>query len=94
MVIPLYLSYLLLPILLVALGSFGQSWTNSLLPSGFTLRWFQELLADGSFRRAFWTSLYVALGTCVATALLATPLGAARGAPRPQEATPPSAAVT
>jgi putative spermidine/putrescine transport system permease protein len=74
MVIPLYLTYLLLPIGLVAIGSFGQSWTNSLLPTGFTLRWFQELLADGSFRRAFWTSLYVALGTCAATALLATPL--------------------
>ena len=74
MIIPIYLTYLLLPIALVVVGAFGESWTNSLLPSGFTFRWFSDLLADGSFRRAFWTSLWVACGTCVAAALLATPL--------------------
>lgn len=74
MTIALYLAYLLLPIALLAVGAFGESWTNSLLPSGFTLRWFGDLIADGSFRRAFWTSLLVAAGTCAAAAVLATPL--------------------
>jgi len=86
MVIAVFLCYLLVPILLLVVGAFGQSWTNTLLPSGFTLRWFEELLADGSFRRAFFTSFWVAAGTCVVAALLATPLAyalhhrAARGA--------------
>lgn len=74
MVVTLYLIYLLLPIALLALGSVGEVWTNTLLPTGVTLRWFGELAADASFRRAFGTSLIVALATCVGTALLAVPL--------------------
>jgi putative spermidine/putrescine transport system permease protein len=74
MAVALYLVYLLLPIGLLALGSFGEVWTNTLLPTGFTLRWFAEVAGDPSFRRAFVTSLLVALWTCVATAVLAVPL--------------------
>lgn len=74
MAIFLYLSYLLLPIALIILGSFGEVWTNTLLPSGFTGRWFAEVAADTSFRRAFVTSLQVALWTCLGCAVLATPL--------------------
>lgn len=74
MILALYLAYLLLPIVLLAVGAFGESWTNSIFPSGFTLRWFAEVFADASFRRAFWTSLGVAAGTCAGAALLAIPL--------------------
>jgi putative spermidine/putrescine transport system permease protein len=74
MAVALYLVYLLLPIGLLALGSVGEVWTNTLLPTGFTLRWFAEVAGDPSFRRAFVTSLLVALWTCVATAVLAVPL--------------------
>jgi putative spermidine/putrescine transport system permease protein len=70
----LYLTYLIIPILLLILGSFGQTWTNTLLPSGFTLDWYRELLADGSFRRAFIVSMGVVTGTCVLCTLLAVPL--------------------
>ena len=34
---------LLLPIVLLIVGSFGQSWTNTLLPSGVTSHWYSEM---------------------------------------------------
>lgn len=70
----LYLVYLLIPILLLFLGSFGETWTNTLLPSGFTLDWYRELWSDGSFRRAFVVSMEVVAGTCVFCTMLAVPL--------------------
>ncbi len=70
----LYLLYLVAPIALLAVGSFGSSWTSTLLPTGFTTRWYGEVVADPSFRRAFWTSLTVALSTCAITAVIGLPL--------------------
>ena len=69
-----YAIYLLLPIVLLLVGSFGQSWTNSLLPSGITERWYLDLWLDVSFRKAFVNSLLVAMSACVINALLAVPL--------------------
>lgn len=77
--------YLVLPILLLMVGSVGGSWTNSLLPQGLTGRWYLDLWQDPSFRRAFVNSLVVALSACAIDALLALPLayalyhGARRG---------------
>lgn len=70
----IYLLYLFIPIVLLFVGSFGGSWTNTLLPSGITLDWYRELLGEGSFRRAFVVSLEVVTATCVACTLLAVPL--------------------
>lgn len=70
----IYGLYLLLPIALLFLGSFGGSWTNTLLPEGWTTHWYVDLWNDMSFRRAFWTSLLVALLACVVNAVLAVPL--------------------
>lgn len=70
----LYLVYLFLPLALLLLGSFGERWTNTLLPEGATLRWYADLLNDGSFRRAFFVSLSVCITTCIVTALLGLPL--------------------
>ena len=70
----IYLLYLFIPIVLLFVGSFGETWTNSLLPSGMTLDWYRELLDDGSFRRAFIVSLEVVFATCVACTLVAVPL--------------------
>ena len=70
----LYGLYLLLPMALLLLGSFGESWTNTLLPHGFTVRWFVELWQDTSFRKAFANSLTVALSACAINVLLAVPL--------------------
>ena len=74
MVIGLYLAYLLLPIALLLVGSFGEVWTNTMFPTGVSGRWYADVLSDTSFRRAFWTSLQVAIATCAIAALLATPL--------------------
>lgn len=69
-----YLLYLFTPIVLLFVGSFGETWTNSLLPSGATLRWYEELLDEGSFRRAFVVSLEVVAATCVICTVIAVPL--------------------
>jgi putative spermidine/putrescine transport system permease protein len=58
-----YLAYLVAPILLLLVGSFGGLWLNTLLPTGFTGRWYLEVAADPSFRRAFNASLFVAAAT-------------------------------
>ncbi|PAJ81324.1 ABC transporter permease [Burkholderia ubonensis] len=66
--------YLLLPIALLLIGSVGQSWTNTLLPSGFTGHWFADLAANRSFTRAFGVSLMVALACCALNAVVGLPL--------------------
>ncbi|OMG74387.1 ABC transporter permease [Burkholderia ubonensis] len=66
--------YLLLPIALLLIGSVGQSWTNTLLPSGITGHWFADLAANGSFTRAFGVSLMVALACCALNAVVGLPL--------------------
>lgn len=71
----LYLAYLLAPIALLAVGSVGAVWSNTLLPSGgLTARWYLDVWHDRSFRLAFATSLEVAAATVVLCALLGAPL--------------------
>lgn len=70
----LYLVYLATPILLLIIGSFGERWTNTLIPQGFTLEWYRALYEDPTFRRAFVVSLQVVVVTCVANALIGLPL--------------------
>jgi len=69
-----YCLYLALPMLLLFIGAFGETWTNTLWPHGLTLRWFSELWEDASFRRGFLTSLTVALTTCFCNTILSVPL--------------------
>ncbi|MBU0724625.1 MAG: ABC transporter permease subunit [Alphaproteobacteria bacterium] len=78
----LYLIYLAAPIVMLAVGSFGESWTNTLFPTGLTTRWYEEVYNDPSFRRAFLTSLQVVLATCVIDALIGVPLAYALHAAR------------
>lgn len=70
----LYLAYLFIPMILLFVGSFGETWTNTLLPKGFTGDWYIELWGEGSFRRAFIVSIEVVAATCVCCTLLAVPL--------------------
>lgn len=74
MIVAAYLFYIFLPIILLIVGSFGDNWTNTLLPSGFSFRWYIDAWNDPSFRRAFLTSLEVAVSTCVIVTVLAVPL--------------------
>ncbi|ASW03198.1 ABC transporter permease (plasmid) [Paraburkholderia aromaticivorans] len=73
-VVVLFAIYMLLPIALLLIGAFGETWTNTLLPTGITGHWFAELAANASFRRAFGVSLMVALACCCAAALTGLPL--------------------
>lgn len=66
--------YLLLPIVLLMVGSVGSSWTNSLLPTGITSQWYFDLWMDPSFRKAFTTSLVVAGSACLINTLISVPL--------------------
>jgi putative spermidine/putrescine transport system permease protein len=68
-----YLVYLFAPMLLLLVGSFGELWFGTLLPTGMTLHWYQEVYFDPSFRRAFWVSLQVAAATCLVTAVIGLP---------------------
>jgi putative spermidine/putrescine transport system permease protein len=70
----LYLIFLVAPILLLLVGSFGEVWSNTLLPQGFTLRWYIDIANDPSFVRAFTTSLQVVSLTCVLNFLVGLPL--------------------
>lgn len=70
----LYLVILFAPMVLLLVGSFGASWTNTLLPSGATLAWYEQLISDASFRRAFVVSLQVTTLACIITALVALPM--------------------
>jgi putative spermidine/putrescine transport system permease protein len=69
-----YLLYLVAPIALLFAGSFGDLWLNTLLPTGVTTRWYQQVAADPSFRRAFGVSLVVATMTCVVCLVTGLPL--------------------
>lgn len=69
-----YLIFLAAPVALLALGSFGETWSNTLLPTGFTGRWFQEVASDPSFRRAFFTSLQIVGTTCLLNLMVGLPL--------------------
>lgn len=70
----IYLLYLVAPILLLLVGSFGKVWTNTLLPTGFTTEWYAQVATDPSFRRAFATSLEVVVATATVDALVGVPL--------------------
>ena len=69
-----YLAYLALPMVLLLVGSFGSTWTNTLLPRGLTGDWYWQLAGDPSFRRAFWVSLKVVAATCLLNTAIALPL--------------------
>ena len=69
-----YIVYLAAPIALLLVGSFGELWLNTLLPAGITGKWYVEVATNGSFRRAFISSLVVATATCSACLALGLPL--------------------
>jgi putative spermidine/putrescine transport system permease protein len=69
-----YLAYLVVPIALLLVGSFGELWLNTLLPTGFTGQWYRDVASDPSFRRAFASSLAVVAITCAACLAVGLPL--------------------
>jgi putative spermidine/putrescine transport system permease protein len=73
-VLAAYAFYLLTPIALILIGSFGDIWSNTLLPVGVTGRWYESLVSNLTFQKAFWTSLWVCLATVFACLLIGAPL--------------------
>jgi len=69
-----YLVYLVVPIALLLVGSFGELWLNTLLPTGSTTQWYVDVAKDPSFRRAFAASLSVVAITCTACVAIGLPL--------------------
>lgn len=69
-----YLLYLGIPIALLFVGSFGNLWLNTLLPTGATFKWYVEVATDPSFRRAFTTSLIVVVLVCACCVAIGLPL--------------------
>jgi len=69
-----YLAYLALPIALLLVGSLGSLWLNTLLPIGVTTKWYADVAADPSFRRAFASSLIVATSTAIGCLVIGLPL--------------------
>lgn len=69
-----YLVYLVVPITLLLVGSFGELWLNTLLPTGATTQWYVDVVKDPSFRRAFTASLVVVAITCTACVAIGLPL--------------------
>jgi putative spermidine/putrescine transport system permease protein len=69
-----YLVYLVVPIALLLVGSFGELWLNTLLPTGSTTQWYVDVAKDPSFRRAFAASLAVVAITCTACVAIGLPL--------------------
>ncbi|CAM5197139.1 hypothetical protein CDEF62S_03036 [Castellaniella defragrans] len=74
LITPLYLLFLATPIVLLFVGSFGQSWSNTILPHGFTTEWYLQVAADPSFQRAFVSSIKVVIATCALNVLVGLPL--------------------
>ncbi|NLO57969.1 MAG: ABC transporter permease subunit, partial [Synergistaceae bacterium] len=52
--------YVLAPLALIFAGSFGEKWFGTLLPTGFTLRWYADLFTKTMYLRAMRMSLLVA----------------------------------
>lgn len=65
----LLVGYLILPVLATMLYAFASKWNKTILPEGFTLRWFFTLFQDSDFIQAFGRSVLLA-GGAVSIALL------------------------
>lgn len=66
----LVLLLILGPLSLVILTSFSAADFFSFPPQEFSLRWYREFFATPSMRNAFWLSVYLAVGTSVASIVL------------------------
>lgn len=65
--------YILLPVVLIFAGSFGQKWFGTLLPQGFTLEWYRTLFEERMYLRSLQTSIFVGALTVLCTLFLAIP---------------------
>src|SRR5690606_24139539 len=65
---------LLMPLAGTLLYSLASSWSATILPDGFTLKWYQALWSEQRFLIAFGQSLLVCFGALLLSVLLILPL--------------------
>ncbi len=80
------LVFLFAPLLIVVLFSFHETRSLSFPFTGFSLRWYQQVLSSSEFRRATFNSLIVGVASAGATLILGTmaAYGLSRASPRLQ----------
>ena len=69
-VVYLLFAILLLPLAGTLVYSIASSWSATILPSGFTFKWYIQLWSDPRFLHAFGQSLLVCVGALVLSCLL------------------------
>ncbi|WP_428776208.1 ABC transporter permease [Vibrio sp.] len=72
-VVYLIVALLLLPLAATLLYSFSSRWGATVLPDGFTLNWYRELLTDPRFLAAFGRSLLVCGGALLLSVAVILP---------------------
>ncbi len=58
-IITLLVLYLVLPLIATLLYSFATDWYRTILPEGYTLKWYQELFTDSRFTLAMFRTFLV-----------------------------------
>lgn len=83
LIVAAFLVFMLGPIVLVVVFSFGSNALIGFPMGAFTFDWYLKLVADTGFHAAFWTSLVVAMATAILSTLTGTlaALGLRRVAP-------------
>jgi len=56
----IFIIYIILPIALVIMGSFGKKWYGTILPDFFTFKWYVKLFQELQYTRAMIMSLMIA----------------------------------
>lgn len=62
--------FLFLPLVVLVIYSFNES--TSMVWTGFSLRWYRQLLESRELWRAFWNSIIVAVGSATTATIIAT----------------------
>ena len=69
----LFVIYIVLPIGLVIMGSFGKRWYGTIFPEFFTLKWYREIFKELQYTRAMLMSLMIAFLCVVITIAVGLP---------------------
>ncbi|WP_432816144.1 ABC transporter permease [Vibrio intestinalis] len=64
---------MLIPIVATLVYSFSSSWGATILPDGFTLDWYQQLLTDPRFLAAFGRSMFICIAALTLSVVLVLP---------------------
>jgi len=62
-----------IPVLAVALNGFATDWAGSVLPTAYSLKWLQQMLADPRFLTAVNHSLIISVATLIVSAVVTVP---------------------